>query len=293
MRRGAGVGRLARHQREQRRAEGVHVAPGVYGGPQRLLRGDEVRGSEHRGIAGAGEIVARVVQRPREAQIEHLDGARFGEHQVRGLHVAVYEALRVRLSETGRRLRHVPRRLRVVQRPVVPHEGLQVGPVHVLHHEEVRPGRVAHVVHAHDVRVVERRDRAGLAQEPLDPGGVARARAGQYLDRDAAVELGVLAEVHHPRAALSDGAQDAVRTQNHALVLTREQALRLKRREQPGPHERVGAGARFCRQVRALDEPGERARIEELTLAHQFDVLGCGRGRRHRNGPRRRATCIR
>jgi hypothetical protein len=86
-------------------------------GPASLLGRNEVRGAGNGVVQLAGQLVARVHQRPRQAHVEHFQGAVLGENQVRGLDVAVNEPAPVRVPQPGRGLRNVPRGLRVVQPP--------------------------------------------------------------------------------------------------------------------------------------------------------------------------------
>ena len=71
---------------------------------------------------------------------------------------------------------------------------LELRPVHVLHRDEVGVAEVAAVEDPDHVRMLEAGGRLGLAPEALDELLVLGEAVVQDLDRDAAVELGVLGE---------------------------------------------------------------------------------------------------
>ena len=108
-----------------------------------------------------------VVDDAREPEVEHLHVAVGADHDVFRLDVAVDDAGGVR---RGERAGHLPpdvdrrrERLRALdERPQRP-------PVdELLHDEELAVRRLADLVDGDDVRVVESRGGAGLAQEALD-----------------------------------------------------------------------------------------------------------------------------
>jgi hypothetical protein len=65
-------------------------------------------------------------------------------------------------------------------------------------------------VHYGDVRVIERRQRLGLALEPRQPRRILRHLLRQHLDRHVAVKALVARPVHHPHPTLADLRGDAV-----------------------------------------------------------------------------------
>ncbi len=68
----------------------------------------------------------------------------------------------------------------------------------------------ARVVDREDVRMVERRDRARLAVEPMEAVGVVRRRVGQQLQGDLAPQTRVAGAVDLAHAALSERSEDLV-----------------------------------------------------------------------------------
>ena len=81
-------GQSGRHGDRERRVVAVR-APA----PWRLLRRGRVR---------AGRLALASPEDPREAEVEHLHASRERHHDVRGLQVAVDDAVRVRLGERAR-----------------------------------------------------------------------------------------------------------------------------------------------------------------------------------------------
>ncbi len=75
------------------------------------------------------------------------------------------------------------------------------------------PSALADVVDAADVRMVQRRDRAGLALEARTPIGIAGQFARQHLDRHRAIEARVARAVDLPHSAGAQRADDFVRAE--------------------------------------------------------------------------------
>ena len=86
-------------------------------------------------------------------------------------------------------------------------------PVEVLHDEIVEARVVADVVDAADVRVLEARDRFGLAFEPLAHVGRDRFGAGDDLDGDEPIEARIARAVDLAHAALAERIDDLVRSE--------------------------------------------------------------------------------
>ena len=186
--------------------ERVDVGARVDGLALRLL-GREVRGgADHRrGLRRRG-----VALHPRDAEVHHLHLAGARDHHVRGLDVAVHDAVRVRGLQRRRdllgELDGLHRRGRAAGRE----ERRERAPLDVLHHDVLRVAVGAGVEDAHDVRVVQARRGLRLTAEPRDESGVAVERVEEDLDRDGAVERRVEApeDLGHP--ALADPGLDGV-----------------------------------------------------------------------------------
>jgi hypothetical protein len=74
--------------------------------------------------------------------------------------------------------------------------------------------RMLRPVNRGDVRMVERCENVGLPLESLLPQLVVGEEIGEDLDRDLALQLGVLGAVHLAHPAGSEGAEDPVRAQS-------------------------------------------------------------------------------
>ena len=100
------------------------------------------------------------------------------EQDVRGLDVAVHEAVGVRGIQRAADLRDDVRRPLGIQAALCAHERPQVGPVDVAHDDEQHALALARVVDGDHVRVLDRRGRLGLGDE-------ARAEVGLLGERRA------------------------------------------------------------------------------------------------------------
>ena len=133
-----------------------------------------------------------------------------GPHRVRGLDVAVHDLLLVRVGERLAHLRRARGATPLGAIAPAAHDLLQRVAVDVLHRDVVDAVLLAGVVDRHDVRVVELRGALGLAQEVLQRLRILLQRVGQHLERDDAVEHGVLGLVDDAHAAAAELAEDLV-----------------------------------------------------------------------------------
>ena len=116
-----------------------------------------------------------------------------------------------------------------------------------LHHDEPPAFPFSDVVNRADVRVVQRRGRARLAQMPVDRIGILSSGLGHELQGDVAVEASVLGLPDDAHPALTDLLDQTVVRQllagfdRHLAVLPR----RFRRAEFTVGREREGAVSRF------------------------------------------------
>jgi hypothetical protein len=73
----------------------------------------------------------------------------------------------------------------------------------------VHAGVIFEAVDAADVRMIERRENLRLAPEACEPIRVIRKGRRQHLDRDVAIELGVVRAIHLAHTADAELAVDA------------------------------------------------------------------------------------
>src|SRR5581483_8704430 len=154
---------------------------------------------------------ARRVERSREAEVGEPHLAAPGDEDVRGLHVAVDDAARVRRLERGRDGGEDAHRLDDREAPVLGEEVGERLPEDELHGEERDAERVVRLERserADDAGVLDAREELALALEALarvlrDPGA-----ERQDLERDARAARAVLGDVDLAHAAAADEAED-------------------------------------------------------------------------------------
>ena len=180
--------RLADQQGEQGAAEAVQVGPDVDAVGVGPLLGGGVVERAHDPIVGGEPPGDRLLLDQRQAEVEHLDGPRAGQEEVRRLEVAVDPPRLVGVLEAQGRLADRLAGVGHGQRPPGPEDRLQVEAVEQLHDEEEDPVGLARVAGQDDVGVLEAADRLHLALEAGDRGGVGKPLGGQDLDRHQPVE---------------------------------------------------------------------------------------------------------
>ena len=126
------------------------------------------------------------------------------EHDVRGLEVAVEDALLVRRVQARAELARDLDGLVDGETPDPLEQRRQVLAVHVLHREEVAAFDLADVVDAADVRVRDLPREPHLGVEAREKALVRRDRLGQELQGDRLSELEVVGAVDLAHAALSE-----------------------------------------------------------------------------------------
>ena len=196
-------------QLEEQAAGGVDVRAGVDLLALGLLGREVLRGADD-GL-GLGHRGRAVGDGPGDAEVHDLDRAGRGQHHVGRLDVAVHDAHAVAVLQRREHAGRDPQRLGPVQRPGLAEQVAHGAALDVLH-DDVRRlhGRAAGllddvltaVVDRDDGRMVQGRGGLGLAAEPLVELRVPGQVGAQHLDRDAAAEAGVVADVDlgHPAA---------------------------------------------------------------------------------------------
>ena len=167
----------------------------------RLLRRDVVRRSEH-GPRLRDAVLD--VERARDAEVRDLRAAVAVQQHVLRLHVAVDEPVLVGEREPAGDLDGDLERLAHLEAALADDELLQVLAVDVLEDDVLAAVLLAPVDHRDDVRVLELRDGARLALEALDEVVVVVVLLVQDLQRDVALEQGVVGLVDAGHAAVAD-----------------------------------------------------------------------------------------
>ena len=188
---------------------GRHVARRAEHGARGGQRGVE-RG-RHRGRGAPRGLVVEREQRPREPEIGDADAAVAADQHVVGLEVAVEQAHAVGGDQAARRLQEHVHDLAPGPRVALEPAGQGVALDEL--HRDVQIAVVggADVVDADHVGVGQLGDRLGLAAQPLLGvlGGELEPRA-QQLERDLAIELGIVRGEHHAHAAGPERGQHEV-----------------------------------------------------------------------------------
>ena len=158
----------------------------------------------------AGPRSATLWVSPKSARYACSRPALLVEQDVRRLHVAVDEPLRVRGVERVGDLRGDRDRARRLERALATQQRLQVGPVDVAHRDEEAAVGLARLVDRDDVRVVEARGEPRLAEHPLAEPFVVGEALAQQLQGDRALEPHVERAVHLAHAAAPGKSADLV-----------------------------------------------------------------------------------
>ena len=155
-------------------------------------------GAAHAGarIAAGGRLVHLGA---RQAEVHHLDDPGLVDHHVVGLEVAVDEARPVGGGQSAARLAEHAQDLGPrSQARVRLHPRAQRPASDELYRNEQALVVHAHVVHPHDVAVVEAREGLGLPLQAPARRSLVLAAGLEQLERDLAVEVGVVGGVDDP-----------------------------------------------------------------------------------------------
>ena len=187
----------ARQHLVQQDAERPEVAASVEGKPLQLLG---------RGVGECGPPVAAVeefVLVGGDAEVADVRGAVAVEQDVRRLDVSVDDALAVGVVEGAGGLSDDPHRLLDARSPLPQPLG-EVGAVDQVRDDEVRRAFSLNVVDRDDAGVPQPGDSPGFRQQEVDLVGVNQTARLQDLDRDVALEAGVVGPPDLTVAALAD-----------------------------------------------------------------------------------------
>ena len=151
----------------------------------------------------------------RQAEVHHLRMAVRGEHDVRGLQVAVDDVLLVGLVQRFGRFQRDLQGVELAEGPSRQSLPERL-PFDVLHDDAAGVAEVEQFMDAADVGMVQRRRQPGFLQQAFAGGEIVAEAAGQDLDGDLAVQERVLREEDFPHPAFAELAGDAVVRQGRA-----------------------------------------------------------------------------
>ena len=144
-------------------------------------------------------------------------------------------------------------------------------PVHVLHQQVVKPVRLAEIMHGHDVRVVQPRQRLGLAREPLGELRVRSLLRREDLQRHQPVQLRLARLIDHPHPAAAEAFED------FQLREVLGDLLRFGRRRRDNSGSvRAGFARRFSVGSRAELEHALGAEPLEGARGHRLSAVWTG-----------------
>ena len=211
----------AREHLVEHRAERPHIGALVDGAAARLLGRHVSGGAEDDADAGHGARrdrwrLLRIVfsRRPRigelrEPEVEHLHGPVLADADVRGLEIAVHDALLVRRFERFGDL--AGDRQGLVDR----HRGAgdAIGerlPFDEFHHQRLAGRQIFQTVDGGDVWMIERREHFGFALEARQPLAVGGHCGRQHLDRDLTLQPSVERAIHLAHSAGAERRDDFI-----------------------------------------------------------------------------------
>jgi hypothetical protein len=167
----------------------------------------------HVGGRAGGRLAPLRLVREREPEIRQARAAATVDHHVRGLEVAMHDALLVHRREPRRQVARQLQPLVGGQPPDASEQRRQVFPVHVLHGQERVLAHLDDVVDAAHVGVRHPAADAHLAVELLQP--LRRQRAVEEFQRDRLAELDVVGAVDLAHPALAQERHDPVSAREH------------------------------------------------------------------------------
>ena len=209
LRRGSGVGRLSSEQLVQDAAQTVHVAPGVERSvAQGLLRAHVLGGPYPN--APVREPLAAPTAAHRQGDPEVRDHRlAFMEQDVLRLDIPMDHAVRVRVVEGRGGVPSDADRLLDWKQLLAVEPLAQGFALHVRHHVEEEPIRLARVVQREDVGVIQLGDDLDLAEKPVGSDGGCQL-GPEDLHRDLAVVLHVVGQIDRRHAAAPELPLDSV-----------------------------------------------------------------------------------
>ncbi len=240
-------------------------------------------------VARARDRALRLVAREPEVNELHVAGGI--EQEVRGLDVAVHDAVLVRVLErvcgvarnVGYRSEIIPGlaggQLRrddalLFERFAQPHElNREVVPLDELHRKVIGARELADGEHRHDARMLELRDRARLAQEALDLARRQGQARRQHLDRHASAERALPGLEDHAHAAASDLRQEIEVTELSLFYVRRQQTFRV-RRGSPEEARLGGSDAQHAQDLLAELALGTALLLDESRAVFDGQVEG-------------------
>ena len=165
----------------------------------------------------------------RQAEIDHLHHQAFirigmlaSDHHVRGLDVAMHDAVTVRRGERAGDLSRDPQREHRWERAGALHERFRRFALDELHRVKEPVGSAAQMVNRGHVPVAKLRRGAGLLHKVLPRGLIAQRHRAEDLQRDRALQIYVLRLVGHAGGAAPEFPRRAIAALADAVMVKRK-----------------------------------------------------------------------
>ena len=197
-------GALAGEDLVEEETEGIDVAPCRDLSALHLLR-RHVPGSSRAHVS-----LRNLLLKTRKTEVCDAGPAPAVDHDVRGLEVAVKDALLVSGTQASAELPGDLQPLLRRQATDAAQERSQILSVDELHREEMTTLDLAHIVDAADVRMRNLPGDPNLVEEPPQAARLPLERAGQELERDRLAQLKVVGTIDLAHPAAPDEGHDAV-----------------------------------------------------------------------------------
>ena len=214
-RRSTGERDAAGGQLEQHDAEREQIRAVVDRSTERLLRGhvrhrpDDHPGNRDLRLGDARRLGSLGPDELGEAEVEHLDQATFGPHQVRALDVAMHDAARVRFVERVSHLQADLDDLADCERALRDTRRQQLA-FHVLHDDEVGAARFADVVGHGDVRRTQERRGPRFVEQARTAVRIRFEVGGKKLQRDRTTESNIFGAIDLAHASGAKALANAI-----------------------------------------------------------------------------------
>ena len=202
------LGALAGEHFVKHDAEAVDVRAVIGGAILLLRRGVVGRALRHGSIRPWRPVrLFGIADDLRDAEVRDLHRARFVDEQVLRLDVAMDDAVIVGALQRLADGRHDAERL--LRREAFGLQELaQIHAIDELHEQKVEAARLPEVMHADDVRVIQRGERMGLLFKPCRKLRIIRPLRCEQFQRDEAVQRFLPRLVNHAHAATTEAFED-------------------------------------------------------------------------------------
>ena len=199
-------GQMARHHLVKHNPRRKQIRPPIHRLPVHLL-GRHVIQRPNNLRRALGDVL---ISHLGDSEIEDLDAAILAQHDVRRFDIPMHYIAVVCVAQPFTHLDDDVGLVQQAQRPARRQHRIQVLALQILHYQIRIPVEVSQVVNRHDVRVNQAGQRLCLDEEPLQLCRIFREPAGDHLDGDWPVQVGIVGLVHHSHATAPDDLDNVI-----------------------------------------------------------------------------------